>query len=50
MLPAVENDDILRAKLDSNKREWRDSPPLCAVCKDAYSAWSNACPARRKEM
>jgi hypothetical protein len=24
--------------------------PRCAVCKDAHTAWSNACPARRKEM
>jgi hypothetical protein len=24
--------------------------PQCAVCKDAHTAWSNACPARRKEM
>lgn len=24
--------------------------PRCAVCKGAHTAWSNACPARRKEM
>ncbi|OWT43401.1 hypothetical protein VFPPC_18544 [Pochonia chlamydosporia 170] len=24
--------------------------PRCAVCKDAHTAWTNACPARRKEM
>lgn len=24
--------------------------PYCAVCKGAHAAWSNACPARRKEM
>lgn len=24
--------------------------PRCAVCKDAHTAWSNACPARKKEM
>lgn len=24
--------------------------PHCAVCKDNHTAWSNACPARRKEM
>ena len=24
--------------------------PRCAVCKEAHTAWSNACPARRKEM
>jgi hypothetical protein len=24
--------------------------PQCAVCKDAHTAWSNACPARKKEM
>jgi hypothetical protein len=24
--------------------------PRCPVCKDAHTAWSNACPARRKEM
>jgi hypothetical protein len=26
------------------------STPRCAVCKDAHTAWSNACPARKKEM
>ena len=24
--------------------------PRCAVCKDAHTAWSNACPARKKEL
>lgn len=24
--------------------------PYCAACKGAHTAWSNACPARRKEM
>ena len=24
--------------------------PRCAVCKDAHTAWSNACPARKKEV
>ncbi|QKX57721.1 uncharacterized protein TRUGW13939_04840 [Talaromyces rugulosus] len=24
--------------------------PQCAVCKDAHTAWSNACPSRKKEM
>lgn len=24
--------------------------PYCAVCKGAHTSWSNACPARRKEM
>lgn len=24
--------------------------PRCTVCKDTHTAWSNACPARRKEM
>lgn len=24
--------------------------PTCTVCKGAHTAWSNACPARRKEM
>lgn len=24
--------------------------PRCAVCKDDHTAWSNACPAKRKEM
>jgi hypothetical protein len=27
-----------------------DFVPRCAVCKGAHTAWSNACPARRKEM
>lgn len=24
--------------------------PRCAVCKDSHTAWSNACPARKKEL
>jgi hypothetical protein len=27
-----------------------DFSPRCAVCKDVHTAWSNACPARKKEL
>jgi hypothetical protein len=32
------------------RKEVEGFTPRCAVCKDNHTAWSNACPARRKEM
>ena len=35
---------------DCRRKAVEGFTPRCAVCKENHTAWSNACPARRKEM